>query len=63
METQEKVDLLTIIDEQVSSSILGGREEDYELLEADGFIKIDRSAVQWAAAITPLGLNFLYENN
>lgn len=62
MEIQEKIDLLRIIDEQVSSSILGGREEDYIHLENDGFIKIDRSAVQWAAAITPLGQNFLYEN-
>ena len=62
MEKQEKIDLLRIINEQVSSSILGGEEEDYTTLEKDGYIKIDRSAVQWWAVITPLGLNFLEEN-
>lgn len=63
MEKQEKIDLLRIIDQQVSSSILGGEEEDYTTLEIDGYIKIDRSAVQWWAVITPLGLNFLEEND
>lgn len=61
MEKQEKIDLLKIIDQQVSSSILGGREDDYIALENEGYIKIDRHAVQWWATITPLGLKFLYE--
>jgi hypothetical protein len=63
MEKQETIDLLRIIDQQVSSSVLGGEEEDYTSLENDGYIKIDRSAVQWWAVITPLGLNFLEEND
>lgn len=62
MEKQEKIDLLRIINDQVSSSILGGEEEDYTTLENDGFVNIDRSSVQWWAVITPLGLNFLEEN-
>ena len=62
MEKQEKIDLLKIIEQQMSSSILGGREDDYVSLENEGYIKIDRSAVQWWAAITPLGLAFLEEN-
>ncbi|MFA6276049.1 MAG: hypothetical protein WC622_04825 [Pedobacter sp.] len=62
METQEKIDLLTIINEQVSSSILGGEEADYTALENEGYIKIDRSSVQWWAVITPLGRKFLEDN-
>jgi hypothetical protein len=62
MEKEEKIDLLRIINDQVSSSILGGEEEDYTTLENDGFVNIDRSSVQWWAVITPLGLNFLEEN-
>jgi hypothetical protein len=62
MEKQEKINLLRIINDQVSSSILGGEEEDYTTLENDGFVNIDRSSVQWWAVITPLGLNFLEEN-
>ncbi|MFD0939165.1 hypothetical protein [Pedobacter boryungensis] len=62
METQEKIDLLKIINEQVSSSILGGEEADYTALENEGYIKIDRSSVQWSAVITPWGRKFLEEN-
>lgn len=62
METQEKIDLLRIINEQVSSSILGGEEADNTALENEGYIKIDRSSVQWWAVITPLGRAFLEEN-
>ncbi|MFI5451914.1 hypothetical protein ACHMWN_07110 [Pedobacter sp. UC225_61] len=62
METQEKIDLLRIINEQVSSSILGGEEADYTALENEGYIKIDRSSVQWWAVITPLGRAFLEGN-
>ncbi|WP_199117622.1 hypothetical protein [Pedobacter sp. ASV28] len=62
MEKYDIIELLEIIDQQVSSSILGGREEDYEELEGLGYIKIDRHSVQWAASITPLGLDYLEQN-
>jgi hypothetical protein len=62
MERQELIELLEIIEQQVSSSILGGREADYEELEALGYIKIDRESVQHAASITPLGRDFLNRN-
>ncbi|MES2416626.1 MAG: hypothetical protein V4541_00475 [Bacteroidota bacterium] len=62
MEKHEKIDLLKTIEQQMSSSILGGREDDYVSLENEGYIKINRSAVQWWAALTPLGLDFLTEN-
>jgi hypothetical protein len=62
MEQHETIELLETIEQQVSSSILGGREADYEELEALGYIKIDRDDVQWSAAITPLGRDFLSRN-
>ncbi|SDD17282.1 hypothetical protein [Pedobacter soli] len=43
----------------MSSSILGGMEEDYEELESMGLIKINRESVQWSAAMTPLGNQYL----
>ncbi|WP_232282926.1 hypothetical protein [Pedobacter sp. BAL39] len=52
--------LLEVIDQQVSSSILGGMEEQYEELERLGYIRIDRHTVQHAASITPEGQEFLY---
>lgn len=63
MEKQEKIDLLRDIEQQMSSSILGGMEDDYVSLENEGYVKIDRSSVQWCAAITPLGLQFLAVNH
>ena len=59
METQEIKSLLEIIDQQVSSSILGGMEEQYEELEELGFITINRHSVQHSASITPLGMEYL----
>jgi len=59
MERSEVVSLLEIINQQVSSSILGGREEDYEVLESMGLITINRDAVQWSAAMTPAGNAYL----
>ncbi len=59
MERVELIELLEVIEQQVSSSILGGREADYEELEALGYVKIDRDSVQWAASITPQGRDFL----
>lgn len=59
MEKEAIRSLLEIIDQQVSSSILGGMEETYEELERLGYIIIDRHSVQHAASITPEGLAFL----
>jgi hypothetical protein len=59
MELDKIKSYLEIIDQQVSSSILGGVEEEYEELESLGYIKIDREAVQHAATLTPAGLDYL----
>lgn len=61
MEKEEIKSLLEIIDQQVSSSILGGMEEDYEELEALGYIKINRDSVQHSAALTQSGHAYLDE--
>lgn len=59
METTEIKSLLEIIDQQVSSSILGGMEEQYEELERLGYITIHRESVQHSASVTPAGLAYL----
>ena len=59
MEDQEIASLLNVIDQQVSSSILGGMEEKYEELERLGYVTINRDSVQHAASITPAGLEFI----
>ncbi|GGI26284.1 hypothetical protein GCM10008119_21890 [Pedobacter mendelii] len=61
MERAEIKSLLEVIDQQVSSAILGGMDEKYEDLENLGYIKINREAVQWSSSITNLGMNFLNE--
>lgn len=61
MDTQAIKSLLEIIDQQVSSSILGGMEEQYEELERKGFITINRDSVQHSATITSEGMRFLYD--
>jgi hypothetical protein len=55
MERTAKEELLEVIEQQVSSSILGGMEAEYEELEAEGFITINRDAAQHSASITPAG--------
>lgn len=60
MENHEIRSMLEVIDQQVSSSILGGMEEQYEELERLGYVTIDRSSVQHSASITPEGLEFLH---
>ena len=60
MERAEIKSLLEVIEQQVSSSILSGMDEQYEELENLGYIKIDREAVQWSSSITPAGMNFLH---
>jgi hypothetical protein len=62
METNEIKSLLEVIDQQVSSSILGGMEEQYEELERMGLITINRHSIQHSASITPAGLNFIDHN-
>lgn len=59
MEKDAIISLLEIIDQQVSSSILGGMEETYEELERLGYIRINRDSVQHSASITAEGLNYL----
>lgn len=59
MEKEAIKSLLEIIDQQVSSSILGGMEAEYEELEEMGLIKIDRHSVQHSASITPEGIDYL----
>ncbi|OWK70306.1 hypothetical protein [Pedobacter sp. AJM] len=59
MERSEILDLLEVINQQVSSSVLGGREDDYQELESMGLITINRDAAQWAATITPAGIAYL----
>ncbi|TDQ07166.1 hypothetical protein [Pedobacter metabolipauper] len=59
METEEIRSMLEIIDQQVSSSILGGMEEKYEELERLGYIKINRDSVQHSAALTEFGHDYL----
>jgi len=55
MERTSQEELLEVIEQQVSSSILGGMESEYEELEALGFITINREASQHSASITPAG--------
>ncbi len=59
MEKERILSLLEIINQQVSSSVLGGMEAEYEELEDLGYIKINRDAVQWSAAVTPAGHEYL----
>ncbi|WP_443947135.1 hypothetical protein ACJVDH_08500 [Pedobacter sp. AW1-32] len=59
MERSEITSLLEVINQQVNSAILGGRDDDYEELESMGLIKINRDAVQWSATMTPAGNAYL----
>lgn len=59
MDRSEIISLLEVINQQVSSSVLGGKDDDYEELESMGLIKINRDAVQWSATITPAGNAYL----
>ncbi|PYF70698.1 hypothetical protein [Pedobacter nutrimenti] len=61
MEKEQIKSLLEIIDQQVSSSILGGMEETYEELERLGYIVIHTGAVQHSASMTEKGLAYLQE--
>lgn len=60
MDRAEIQSLLEVIEQQVSSSVLGGMDEQYEELESLGYITINREAVQWSATITHAGSDFLH---
>lgn len=62
MEREEIITLLQTIEQQVSSSILGGMEETYEELERLGYILIHEDSAHPSATITDKGIAYL-ENN
>lgn len=62
METQEIKTLLATIEQQVSSSILGGMEDTYSELADLGYIIIHDDEAHPSATITQKGIEFL-ENN
>ena len=62
MERAEIITLLQTIEQQVSSSILGGMEETYEELERLGYVIIHEDSAHPSATITDKGIAYL-ENN
>ena len=62
METEEIITLLTSIEQQVSSSILGGMEDTYEELARLGYIVIHQDDAHPSATITEKGIEFLETN-
>lgn len=62
MEREEIKSMLAIIEQQVSSSILGGMEEKYEELSAVGFITIHADEAHPSATITQAGIDYLYDH-
>ncbi|UKT65332.1 hypothetical protein [Pedobacter mucosus] len=59
MDRAEIISLLEVINQQVSSSVLGGMVEKYEELESLGLVTIDRSTLQWSASMTAAGNTYL----
>ncbi|WP_442590672.1 hypothetical protein ACSBL2_05525 [Pedobacter sp. AW31-3R] len=59
MGTEEIITLLTSIEQQVSSSILGGMEENYIELANQGYIIIHEDDAHPSATITQKGIEFL----
>jgi hypothetical protein len=55
MEREYMLEMLETIEHQESSSILGGMENEYEELEALGYVTIHREHVQHYAVLTPMG--------
>ena len=62
MEREEIKTILSSIEHEVSSSILGGMEETYEELERMGFIIIHPDSAHPSATITQAGLDYLEQN-
>jgi len=63
MEREEIKTLLASIEQSVSSSILGGMEENYEELERMGFIIIHQDDAHPSATITEKGRAYLDGNS
>jgi hypothetical protein len=59
MEKEEIKSILETVEQQVSSSILGGMEEAYEELERMGYIVIHPDSAHPSATITQKGEDFL----
>jgi len=59
MEREEIKTLLASIEQQVSSSILGGMEDTYNQLESLGYIVIHDDEAHPSATITQKGIDFL----
>lgn len=59
MEREEIKTLLESIEQQVSSSILGGMESTYQELAALGYIVLHDDDAHPSATITPAGRAFL----
>jgi hypothetical protein len=62
MEREEIKTILSSIEQQVSSSILGGMEDTYEELERMGFIVIHPDEAHPSATITAKGIEYLESN-
>jgi hypothetical protein len=63
MEREEIKTLLASIEQQVSSSILGGMEETYEELERLGLILYHKDNAHPSATITQKGEDYLHNDN
>ena len=61
MNKEEILSMLEVIEQQMSSSILGGMEAQYEELERLGFVNIHRETIQHSASMTQKGLDYLKE--
>lgn len=59
MERSKILSLLRTINQQVSSSILGGMDDEYKELEDMGLLKFDTDAAQWSASLTQQGHEYL----
>lgn len=62
MEKEEIKTLLASIEQQVSSSILGGMDETYYELERLGYIVIHPDDAHPSATITQQGIDYLESN-
>lgn len=62
MEKEEIKTLLASIEQQVSTSILGGMEETYEELERMGFIAYHPDNAHPSVTITQKGIDYLESN-
>ena len=59
MERSKILSLLRTINQQVSSAILGGMDDEYKELEDMGLVKFDTHDAQWSASLTQKGHEYL----